>query len=260
MTALLPFGAAAVLGADFFFSAMRDSYTETASPHNRYDPLDPAAGTRNACRLDGAALSAVAAAMVGCIVGSVLFGATTPLVKVLLSGGATPVALAGLLYLGAALGVLPFAWQGERPRLNAANRWRLAGVVVCGGVAAPVLFCLALRASPAASGSLWLTLETVATALLARIFFHDRLGRRSWLGYGLVVLAGALLAGSAHLGAPALLTSLACLLWGLDNNLTALIDGMTAAQLALLKGVAAAAVNLSLAGWLEGGTWEARSM
>ncbi|MGH7336660.1 MAG: EamA family transporter, partial [Myxococcota bacterium] len=62
-------------------------------------------------------------------------------------------------------------------------------------------------------------------------------------------LAGALLL-SAHEGASGLaagaLVLAACTCWGLDNHLTALIDGITPSQTAFWKGLAAGAVNLAI--------------
>jgi len=46
-----------------------------------------------------------------CLLAAVLFGASTPVSKALLAS-VGPFTLAGLLYLGGALGVLPFAFRG----------------------------------------------------------------------------------------------------------------------------------------------------
>ncbi len=43
-----------------------------------------------------------------------------------------------------------------------------------------------------------------------------------------------------------LLVLLACVCWGLDNHLTALIDGITPSQSTLWKGIVAGTVNLSI--------------
>ena len=48
--------------------------------------------------------------------------------------------------------------------------------------------------------------------------------------------------------------ALACLFWGVDNHLTALIDGITPAQTTFWKGISAGSFNLLLAGLL-GATW-----
>jgi drug/metabolite transporter (DMT)-like permease len=180
-----------------------------------------------------------------------LFGAATPASKLLLSS-LTPFQLAGLLYLGAALGVAPAAWREGGPRLpgrgDRVNRIRLLGAVAFGGIAGPVLLLLGLRMADAASVSLWLNFELAATAVLGVLAFREHLGVLGWAGVA-ASFAGATLVslsgGSAELQA-ALLVLLACACWGLDNHLTALIDGITPVQSTLWKGVAAGTANLAL--------------
>src|SRR5262245_65834656 len=80
-----------------------------------------------------------------CLLAAILFGAATPASKALL-GSLQPITLAGLLYLGAALAVLPFSFHGgaRELRRDARNVRRLAGAVLCGGVVAPVLLLVGL--------------------------------------------------------------------------------------------------------------------
>jgi drug/metabolite transporter (DMT)-like permease len=137
---------------------------------------------------------------------------------------------------------------GVRASLDRANARRLAGAVLLGGIAGPVLLLAALRLTLAGSVSLLLNLEMVATAVLGVALFHEPLGRAGWLGVAGVVAAGAALAAGA--GWPGLLAALlvaaACLCWGLDNHWTALIDGITPASSTLVKGAAAGTVNLAI--------------
>lgn len=187
-----------------------------------------------------------------CLLAALLFGASTPIAKALLAH-LGPWTLAGLLYLGGALGVLPFALPGGRPRLVRADRWRLAGAVLFGGVLGPVLMLEALRAAPAGGIALLLNLETVATALLAVLFFREHVDRRSAAALGLILGAGVLLAGPAggvSLRAFACI-ALACACWGLDNNWTATIGGLTPSRTTLVKGVVAGGTNLLVAFALE---------
>src|ERR1700752_3268931 len=88
---------------------------------------------------------AVWGAIATAVVAAALFGAATPASKWLLSG-LTPFQLAGLLYLGAALGVAPAAWKEGSPRLpgrgDHPNQLRLLGAIIAGGIAGPVLLLL----------------------------------------------------------------------------------------------------------------------
>jgi len=190
-----------------------------------------------------------------CLLAALLFGASTPVAKVLLEGFG-PFTLAGLFYLGAALAVAPATFSGGSVKLAMGRRnlLLLSGAVVFGGVIGPVLLLLSLQRASASSVSLWLNLETVGTAILAWLFFKEDMGARTWLAAALVVAGGAALALPPE---PETLTAVAfvagaALCWGLDNNLTSLIDGFTPAQSTLVKGAVAGMVNLGIGLSVEG--------
>lgn len=193
--------------------------------------------------------------VIWCLVAAALFGVSTPASKFLL-GGVGPLTLAGLLYLGAAIGVLPFSFKGGTPQLRREprNLRHLACAVFFGGVAGPVLLLIGLRSAAAADVSLWLNLESIFTAILAALFFREHLGKRIWIAVFLICTASMLLAAPERFGEwrAATLVALACLCWGADNNFTSVIDGYTPAQSTLTKGLIAGLVNLSLGIWLEG--------
>jgi len=190
------------------------------------------------------------------LLAAALFGASTPLSKGLLAVW-TPQQLAGMLYLGAALGLAPalfFARAGSSfVHANRANVLRLAGSIAFGGVLGPILLLAGLRLASASSVSLWLNLEMAATSLLAVLLFREHLGPKGWLGAVCVLGAGLLLSWSDGNAGPkaGLLLGLACLCWGFDNNLTSLIDGLHPVQSAFWKGAVAGTVNLTLGFWLS---------
>ncbi|PIE23317.1 MAG: EamA family transporter [Planctomycetota bacterium] len=198
------------------------------------------------------------------LVSALLFGIATPASKQLLASLPATV-LAGLLYLGAALALLPIVLRRkgerrreqdggggapaqERKRPDRRNQLRLLGAVFFGGVAGPVLLLLGLERAQAASVSMLLSLETVATAVLALLFFREQMGRWTWIASAGVVVASGMLAFDR--GVPSLIGALlvlaACVAWGLDNNLTAVIDGFTPSESTFWKGLIAGVVNLSL--------------
>lgn len=185
------------------------------------------------------------------LVSAALFGAATPASKAIL-GDLTAFQLAGLLYLGAAMGVLVVVIRKRsfRPpwRMSARNRRHLAGAVFFGGLLGPVLLLFGLQMASAASVSMWLNLELVATAVLGRLFFRDHLGRFGWLGVAGIVVAGALLSIGEGLAGfwAGLLVAAACTCWGLDNHFTSLIDGITPSQSTLWKGLVAGSANLMI--------------
>ena len=189
-----------------------------------------------------------------CLAAAMLFGVTAPIAKPLVDR-AGPVLLSGLLYAGAALAVAPFAlfdWR-RHGRVPRQTLQRLFGAAFFGGIVGPVLLLAGLAMAPASTVSLWLTLETVATAVLARLFFGEHLGATGVLATLLVVGASVGLTGAApHDTRAAVLVGLACVAWGLDNNLTALIDGVSTAEITAFKGVVAGAVNVPIGLWLGG--------
>jgi drug/metabolite transporter (DMT)-like permease len=190
------------------------------------------------------------------LLGAALFGASTPVAK-LLVGEVGPVMLAGLLYAGSGLGLglwlVLRAWirpSAGRPRLAVADYKWLAGAVVSGGVIGPVLLMLALSAAAASTVSLLLNLEGVFTALLAWFVFRENFDRRVLLGMFLIVCGGLLLSwpsGGISTSLPALAVAGACLCWALDNNLTRKISAGDSVQIAAIKGLAAGAVNFCAA-------------
>lgn len=193
---------------------------------------------------------------------AVLFGASTPLAKLLAEHGLpqSPFMLAGLLYLGSGLGLTVVrllrdrGWQPsgvQRP----AWPW-LLGAIGFGGVVGPVLLMLGLSHSSASAASLLLNLEAVLTALLAWWVFKEATDRRIVLGMALIVAGSVVLVWPGDAVAltdwlgPAALAA-ACLAWAIDNNLTRQVAGGDALFIALSKGLIAGGINCSL-GWALG--------
>lgn len=192
---------------------------------------------------------------------ALLFGAGTPLAKLLLAQ-ASPWLLAALLYLGSGSGLAVVRRVRAAPPVNLPQgeaRW-LLGAVLSGGVAGPVLLMLGLARMPASTASLLLNAEGVLTALLAWFVFRENVNRRVALGMAAIVAGGIVLSwpGQADWAGwqPTLLVALACLAWAIDNNLTRKVSLTDASWIAMVKGLAAGATNLALALAL-GATWPA---
>lgn len=195
------------------------------------------------------------------IASAVLFGASTPLAKLLLGQGISPWLMAGLLYLGSGvgLGALHFGLRtlrragAEAPLRRGDLPW-LALVVLTGGAIGPVLLMIGLAQTPASTAALLLNLEGVATMAIAWLAFRENVDRRLLAGAAAIVAGAALLSwqpGPGGVGLGALAIAGACLAWGLDNNLTRKLSAADPLQIALVKGLVAGAVNLALA--LAGG-------
>jgi drug/metabolite transporter (DMT)-like permease len=195
------------------------------------------------------------AAIAAALCAALLFGASTPFAK-LLARTVPAVMLAGLLYLGSGLGLSVIRLARDRgfrsPGLPATEWPWLLGAIACGGILAPILLMLGLASIEASSAALLLNLEAVFTALLAWIVFGENAGRRVVLGMLLIVAGGLTLTGLplAVRHPPlhgVLAIALACLCWGLDNNLTRKVSGADALFVAAIKGLAAGVTNLLLA-------------
>ena len=190
---------------------------------------------------------------------ALLFGAGTPLAKLLLAG-VSPWMLAGLLYLGSGIGLTLYRRMVGAPRVVLARAhvpW-FAGALVAGGVVGPALLMLGLAGMPASGASLLLNAEAVFTALLAWIVFKENFDRRIALGM-VAIVAGAVVIGwpgeARFAGAGPLLAVLgACLAWALDNNLTRKVSLADASWIASVKGLVAGSVNLGLA-FALGAVW-----
>jgi drug/metabolite transporter (DMT)-like permease len=197
-----------------------------------------------------------------CLLAAALFGASTPAAKPLLEQS-NPLLLSGALYLGAALATAPWALRQTRSSrsVDRKNVRNLAGAILFGGIAGPILLLTGLALTSAASVSLWLNLETVATAVLARIFFQEHLDRLTWIAVLLIVFASALLStANPESGIAVLFVALACASWGLDNNLTSLIDRFSPAEVTFVKGLVAGTLNLVLGLVLTSGKFAASTL
>ena len=185
-----------------------------------------------------------------CALAAVLFGAATPATKLVVDNAGS-VALAGLLYVGAAGAVAPFALREQRSTATSRQRARLFLAAGFGGGLASVLLILALDRIPAGTVSLFLDLELLAAVVIARMFLQEHIGRRAGLGSVVVVLGGVVLGGvilrrhlvfsCRHRRAPCRRDM--CVL-GIDNAITANLDSYTPSQITLVKGLVAGTVNL----------------
>lgn len=189
------------------------------------------------------------------IAAAALFGLSTPAAKILL-GNVDPWLLAGLFYLGSGLGlgVLRLGFKrrrkiAEAPLARNDLPW-LAGAIVFGGLIGPVLLMLGLTMTEAATASLLLTVEGVATAAIAWFVFRENVDRRIAVGMLAIAAGAAVLSwsgspGWSALAGPVLIVG-ACTAWGIDNNLTRKVSLADPVQIAMLKGLVAGPVNFAL--------------
>jgi drug/metabolite transporter (DMT)-like permease len=192
------------------------------------------------------------------LIAALLFGASAPLAKLLL-GEVQPIPLAAFLYLGSGLGLLGIKIYQRFNRSAAENEAKiqksdlpwLAGAILAGGVAAPITLLFSLQKTPAATASLLLNFEGVATTLIAALVFKESISRRAGWAIALISLSGIFLSINLDaswgfsLGAVGILA--ACFLWGLDNNLTRNVSAKDPLMIVTLKGLGAGSFSLGMA-------------
>lgn len=189
------------------------------------------------------------------ILSAILFGMSPVACKAIV-GQMPSSLLAGLLYMGSGLGLTGVVLRQTIPvydilrSLSWRQRANLAGTIVSGGVAAPLFLAYGIRFGTASEVSLLLNFEAVATTLLAWMFFHEHIGYRVWVGKLFIIGASILVIftgrDDVQLSIPGLSVLAACILWGIDNNLTRELESIPASLLACIKGWSAGIFNVLL--------------
>ncbi len=190
----------------------------------------------------------------------ILFGVSTPLAKLLVVN-MDPIALAGCLYLGAFVAVTLGRALGvsrglDSERLSRRDVPFLVTMVLVGGVVAPVLLMFGIREASGFTASLLLNLEGVTTALIALVFFRERVTGRVWGAVFLMTVTGVLLTGVARgstsvVRGPLLILA-AAVGWGVDNNVSARLSRHDPLVLVSIKGLGAGLFSLGLSWAFQG--------
>jgi drug/metabolite transporter (DMT)-like permease len=193
------------------------------------------------------------------IISATLFGISTPLAK-LLVGDISPLVLAGLLYLGAFIGLSLYTLARKKRVVDQEKRvaplekkdlpW-LIGAILTGGILSPISLMTGLTLVSGFSASLLLNLEGLATVLIAVFVFRENTGKRLWVALACMTIAGVLLTWDPTqdkftITGP-LLIIFAMVYWGIDNNLTRNISDKDPIQITQIKGGVAGITSLSLA-------------
>ncbi len=184
-------------------------------------------------------------AMLLALLAAGLYALNVPLSKLLL-GGISPSILAGLLYLGAGIGV-GFLMLGKKlfrignaePRLTKQDLPYTVAMVVL-DIAAPILLMYGITYTTAANVSLLNNFEIVATSLIALLIFRERITKRLWIAILLVTVSGVILGFEGNesfvFNRGSLFVIAACICWGIENNCTRSISDKSAEEIVLIKG------------------------
>lgn len=188
-----------------------------------------------------------------------LFGLTPVLAKPLLPGMNLFLA-SGLMYAGAGALMALYSVQArlsgrsrEKPLRGKDLPW-LTLAVFCGGIAGPVLLMFGLARVGAAETALLLNLAGLATMLIAWLAFRENVDARLFLG-AMAILGGAVVPSwtDGFAFQPGVLfIAAACLMWGVDNNVTRKIADADPVQITMIKGLVAGGVNSGIGLALSG--------
>jgi drug/metabolite transporter (DMT)-like permease len=185
------------------------------------------------------------------LLSATLFGLSTPLVR-RFGEHSGPFATAALLYVGAAAAsALGGRAKSEAP-VRRRHLPRVLGIAICGAVIAPVCLAWGLSRTSAMLGSLLLASEALFTVVLARILYHEHVGKRVASALCLIGVGAALLVRSAGVQSTtaamgSLAVVLASLAWAADNALTRPLADLDPRRVVLAKSTIGGAFAIALA-------------
>lgn len=190
------------------------------------------------------------------VLAAALYALNSPFSKLLLLQ-VTPTVMAGLLYLGAGIGMLILGLarkmartENREKRLTRSDLPYTAGMIVL-DIAAPVFLMVGLANTSSANASLLNNFEIVATALIALLVFKEAVTKRLWLAIALITLSSIILsfedASSLQFSAGSLFVLLACVCWGLENNCTRMLSQSDPLEIVVIKGFGSGLGSLAIA-------------
>ena len=187
------------------------------------------------------------------LLAAVAFGLSAPLISTLTATG-SPLALAGLLYGGSALALLTatvvLGTRNGESSVKRQDMGLLALLTLIGGIAAPICLVSGLAFLSAGSASLLLNLETIFTMGIAVLVGREHLSRKGGAAAALILAGAVIIGGGSATGTTvhgAVLIALACLGWGIDNNISQRLSIRDPIQIALLKSLGASVPMLMVA-------------
>ena len=174
---------------------------------------------------------------------AIFYAVNVPLSKILLRN-IVPSFMAGLLYLGAGVGMMILSLlnlniDGDSEPFTK-NDWPfIAGMIVL-DIAAPIFLMTGITYGTSSNASLLGNFEIVATALIAYAIFHEPVSKRLRAAIALITLSGVILtfggAESLKFSYGSIFVLMAASFWGLENNCTRKLSSKSASMIVILKG------------------------
>lgn len=179
------------------------------------------------------------------VLAALFYSLNAPLAKVLLSDMDSTM-MAALLYLGAGVGMLILSLvrkvrggEGMETSLTKKDLPYTAAMIVL-DIAAPISLMAGLATTNSESVSLLNNFEIVATSLIALLIFKERIRLRLAFAIVLITIASMLLSfediSSLSFSPGSILTLLASIFWGFENNCTRMLSKKDPLEIVMVKG------------------------
>ena len=185
-------------------------------------------------------------AIYGAILAAALYALSSPISKILLNK-VPPTMMAGLLYLGAGIGMSIIGLLryktgkfSEEMRLTKKEMPYTIAMVVL-DILAPILLMIGLTMTTPANVSLLINFEIVATSLIALFIFKESVSKRLWFAIGLITVSSMILSvedvNSFAFSLGCIFVFLASICWGFENNCTRRLSLKDPLQVVIIKGL-----------------------
>jgi drug/metabolite transporter (DMT)-like permease len=189
------------------------------------------------------------------VLAALCYGISTPVSKLLLNN-VPPVFIAGLVYIGAGLGMLSINLFRNRniPRKEAKitiKELPYTITMVLLDVLAPIFLMIGLSLSTPAAASLLNNFEIAATSAIAFIVFRESVGKRTWIAITFITIACIILSvddfSTVKFSTGSLFVLLACVCWGFENNCTSRLSLKDPLEIVIIKGIGSGFTSLIIA-------------
>lgn len=179
------------------------------------------------------------------VLAALFYALNVPVAKILLKD-INEVILAGLLYLGAGIGMTGVVFFGKK---NVSEKEKpfekkdvkyIFGMIVL-DIFAPIFLMTGLNKALPENVSLLNNFEIVVTSLIAYFIFREKISKRLATGLFLVTLSTIILSfqgiKSFSFSEGSLFVILACCCWGLENNCTRMLSQSDPKKIVIIKGI-----------------------
>lgn len=189
------------------------------------------------------------------ILAACFYALNAPFSKLILSEISSTV-LAGLLYLGAGIGmsiiyiIRKKIIKKEKELSLDKKDLKYVVMMIVLDIIAPIMLLLSLKSNSSEVVALINNFEIVATSLIAYFFFKEKIDLKLRIGIIFVTIASILLSVDFKTGLvftpSCLFAFLACVSWGIENNCTRSISDKNPLQIVVLKGIFSGLGSLSI--------------